>query len=845
MPQARDEAGNIWEVDEQGNVLRLIQPAQAAAQPNMVQTRGADPARPFEVRSKEAQADIASATAPYAGPKAAADAQAAELKVREAEQELGSAPDPARARAQQELQNDNVLQAINDARRLVGEGWSTGNFFGGGTWSGVPAVGQNAKNLEGALNTIKGNLSFDRLQQMREASKTGGALGSVSNIELQLLGSTVASIDQGQDAETILNNLARVERHYRSARALLNNEDPRDPVIAEKYGILNSAPSATGSDIPPPGGGELTSQGRFNRDPTLAGVNAKVGSMIRAGRSAEEIRAYLENIRPGMGAQVRNIEAAINYANQNPGTTPDIDIEKVWVPASGLSQTLGNIGMSPVGAGLIGAADILSMGTLDNFTDNPDATRATMAGVSDANPNSYLLGQVGGGILGSMVSEAGLAARGITGFAGNRAADLGLGAAYGAGSADDPEDSRIAGLLIGGGAGLGGGMAGRSAARASGRAISGVTDEVRRQLADAGIRMTPGQLLGGAVQRTEDRLAGLPLVGDQIRARRTEGLEDFNRVAMEQAVAAIDAPGPPQIGQAGVNANQQAISDAYSRALTGRQFQADPQFEQDIAAALTAGRAIPQLGDQFDTAMTSRVGTLFDEGGNISGEGFQDAIQGVRKATAATNNEVLGPEFAQSAGMVEDGLRGLVSRQAPDVLPAFDAANTAYRHQSVIDDAVLKALNQGGTFTPAQLGQAARSNTIKYGGKRAAARGDMPFNDLQQAGHEVLPSQIPDSGTAGRLVIPGLVGALAGGGGYASRDGDVPERIGSGAGTAAIAASLAAAPYSPAVRSAIQRALIAQRPELMEVFGRNLIENSAVAGRIAAPYADVKIAGGR
>jgi len=54
------------------------------------------------------------------------------------------------------------------------------------------------------------------LQEMRDKSKTGGALGNVSNIELKLLESTVNSLDANLDREILLQNLKKVEMHYQN-----------------------------------------------------------------------------------------------------------------------------------------------------------------------------------------------------------------------------------------------------------------------------------------------------------------------------------------------------------------------------------------------------------------------------------------------------------------------------------------------------------------------------------------------------------------------------------------------------------------------------------------------------
>jgi hypothetical protein len=67
---------------------------------------------------------------------------------------------------------------------------------------------------------------------MRDASKTGGALGSVSERELNLLQSSVESLQVGQSPERLRENLAKVKRHYQrfinaleAERAMLKEEE--------------------------------------------------------------------------------------------------------------------------------------------------------------------------------------------------------------------------------------------------------------------------------------------------------------------------------------------------------------------------------------------------------------------------------------------------------------------------------------------------------------------------------------------------------------------------------------------------------------------------------------------
>ena len=69
-----------------------------------------------------------------------------------------------------------------------------------------------ARDLNGYVQTLQSKLAFDRLQEMRNASKTGGALGQVSNIELGLLQSNLAALDPY--AKNFKDQLKVVKNHY-------------------------------------------------------------------------------------------------------------------------------------------------------------------------------------------------------------------------------------------------------------------------------------------------------------------------------------------------------------------------------------------------------------------------------------------------------------------------------------------------------------------------------------------------------------------------------------------------------------------------------------------------------
>ena len=103
-----------------------------------------------------------------------------------------------------------VRNAIKNPQTFFG--MEVGSTGWGSLLKDIPAT--QAKGVAGMIATIKGNVGFDKLQAMREASPTGGALGQVSELELKLLMSTIGSLDQAQSDADLLRVLNEIEYWY-------------------------------------------------------------------------------------------------------------------------------------------------------------------------------------------------------------------------------------------------------------------------------------------------------------------------------------------------------------------------------------------------------------------------------------------------------------------------------------------------------------------------------------------------------------------------------------------------------------------------------------------------------
>lgn len=136
---------------------------------------------------------------PYQGGKPYAELQ----KVTEAK---------ATKEGQQQQAADIVTQDIDRALALADSAiipttGIVGNF--------VKDIGGTAANdTRALLDTIKANVGFDKLQQMRASSLTGGALGSITEGELKLLSSVLGNLEQSQSKDQFKANLSRLKEIY-------------------------------------------------------------------------------------------------------------------------------------------------------------------------------------------------------------------------------------------------------------------------------------------------------------------------------------------------------------------------------------------------------------------------------------------------------------------------------------------------------------------------------------------------------------------------------------------------------------------------------------------------------
>jgi hypothetical protein len=388
---------------------------------------------------------------------------------------------------------------------------------------------------------------------------------------------------------------------------------------------------------------------------------------------------------------------------------------------------------------------------------------------------NFALQMAGGALAPGMGAAGGYVAQGATGgIRAGRAAGVGagIGGATGFGTAEGGLVDRLQGGAVGAGVGALTGAAGQRVVDRFARGAVGADTTAARQLSREGVQLTPGQMLqeaplvGGFLRGTEDRLAGFPLVGDAIQGARTRGLETANIAGAQRGLTPIGETIPPKIapGYEAVEFVQDRLGKAYADVLSRVSPTIDEPLDTGIAEILADAPA--SMGEararQLAEILSSRVMRNVDpETRRISGEEFKriETVLGQQQRELARSVDSDQRALGLALGDIRSEFREALARQYPAEAPRLQQINTGYANLVRIEDATgtAGAMQRGGVFTPAQLANAVRRNT---GSRSQRGAGTGLMRDLATNMGEVLPSTVPDSGTAGRA---GLAALLAGG----------------------------------------------------------------------------------
>lgn len=848
MAQARDEAGNIWDVTDPANPV-LVRPANAAQ--GRVFTLPQSPKEQAEEarRSRKDELDAADKARDNDRADEALDIRReaarldAELKRAQLQKSQGGG-DTGKLRDRLSRLNQLVAQ-INRVQSLYDD--SIGTTKGVAGLADYLPLDANARfDAAGAALSQQGLAAFrvpgtgtvsDRDAIMFDRANLPTAATRDAAIEEQLLGlrsrvdAEMAALGQPTPQWVQDTDAGTPDQQNPDELAKAAMVDDTSPPGMPPAGQGGNDPNITPWDGPRADFQTAASgEYRFADNPR---ARSNIAALINAGAGYATVAAAAK--KAGGNLSLGEFNAVKTWMDQNPGKEyPASSVNAgEYVPLN-LGQKIAG---SPAGAFTAQMANAATAGTVGALAG--ERGQGALDAMAALNPNSSLAGNIVGGITGAGAAELAVGARlagtGLRHLA-PRLADAGFGAATGFNTAGDGDG--LTGALTGAALGAAGGAVGDRVMRGVGRGIRGAAAPAARTLREAGVPLTIGQVMGegGAfgrgIKKIEDSLTSVPFVGNMVDARRMEGLRGFNQAAFE--VGAETTGGQVQdYGAAGINQLRSAVGDAYRRALDPVNIDANEnQFIDDLGATIRAAQGIPNVNGAQDAAMAgleARItGAIDPETEMMSGRGFQEAYRGL----ARTGRERAGGDYGHEVGQVmrqgQDALAGALERQNPGAYDGFTAANAGNRRMNILADAVGRAKNaEDNLFTPAQLNMADEAAATRLTGKVNASSGNRPFADLANAGQTVLPSKLPDSGTWTRALTGlGLSGGL-GAGGYAIGSGE-GAATGTGIGLGATLALLAGG-SRPAQRAAV--AALLDRPEVIRQLGGAIV-NARLGGPI-------------
>lgn len=336
-------------------------------------------------------------------------------------------------------------------------------------------------------------------------------------------------------------------------------------------------------------------------------------------------------------------------------------------------------------------------------------------------------------------------------------------AALTSGSSDAPVGQQI---LSGAqtGALLGGAMpAVASGIKGAARGLAGIGADVDPEVArlaqvarQMGIPITAPQMSSNSLARiASDQSGKLPFSGAGASAGAQQA--GFNR-----AIAAQMGETATRVTPDVMDAAATRIGAAFNGVASRTTIQADRPFL--LGLQRIAGDAAQTLPKSEQAPLNAQITNLLDAAttgnGAISGDAYQALTRrgGPLDRVAQSSD----PNLAHYGQQIRNTLDDAFQRSAsPADQAALTEARSQWRAMKTVEDLVEKSPT--GDISPALLMGQVRSASTRFDGSTSgmAYTGGGPMGDLARIGQQFLKAP-PDSGTAGRMLVNGLVG---GGGG--------------------------------------------------------------------------------
>lgn len=347
-----------------------------------------------------------------------------------------------------------------------------------------------------------------------------------------------------------------------------------------------------------------------------------------------------------------------------------------------------------------------------------------------------------------------------------------------------------------------------------GRVLSPQVSPEVRSLYEAGVELTPGQILGGGAKKLEEGLKSIPFAGDIVAGAEKRSIESFNRAVINEALTPIGKTVPKNlVGRDAIQFADDAIGKSYNKYLTKIDLNADNELLQDLATITTkAFQELPQArADQLNTIIGN---TILDRmKGQIKGTAWKSIDSDLGRLASNYINSQSGDERLLGAAIKETQLsvRNLLERANPKFADEIGKTNRAFADFLRVQKAASGIGAQEGVFSPAQLLSATRAldESLRKG---KFAKGQARMQGTAEEAKKVMGANLPDSGTAYR----GLTGAGVLGGAYLEP-------------TTLLAPLGVSAAYSKPAQDLL-RLLMIERPDLIKQAGSTI---SAASPRIS------------
>ena len=273
---------------------------------------------------------------------------------------------------------------------------------------------------------------------------------------------------------------------------------------------------------------------------------------------------------------------------------------------------------------------------------------------------------------------------------------------YGAGTGETPE-GRAMSAALSAPLGVATGAAGQAILT---RVTEAATGLMARRTAEGRYPLTPGQRIGGGVQRFEERLTSLPFAGELVKSSLEKPMRVFRRDAVEQALGPKLAAKLPRglEGNELVERASQVVSQAYEDVVPQLSIKAKP-VDDKISSILNQAQSdgVIDAGDLTALQKTlNRVYTRRKKDGMISKQTLKnvetDMGQAVRTLMRGGGAEA---NLGFIMKDIQSALRSEIASQNPDV-PDLQAVNRAFSSMQPLEKAKDAAVGAEGRFTPTQ-----------------------------------------------------------------------------------------------------------------------------------------------